>query len=299
MESSLNKYLEYLEVQRNYSKYTIISYEEDINLFFEYLQKECIDYLDVTYQDIRLFFNFLDEKKFSKSSIARKISSLRSYYNYLALNNYIKSNPFSLVKIPKKDQKLPKFLYYNELEQLFLIPDDTDLGIRDLLILELLYATGTRVGELEFIKLNDINLNDLSIKVLGKGNKERIVYYGEYAKKALDKYLKEARSNLLKDKKNEYLLLNNTGTRLTARGIRLILNKIIEKSSLDTKISPHTLRHTFATHLLNNGCDIISVQELLGHESLRATQIYTHITDEGLRNVYLKAHPRNKKKVDD
>lgn len=299
MKDKIDDYLKYLKVQRNYSNYTIENYNEDLIFFKSYLEKENLDYTKIEYKDIRTFFNFLDENKYSKNTISRKISAIRSFYKYLARNNYISYNPFSLVSSPKKDQKLPKFLYYNELEVLFNVPDlNTPLGIRNRLILELLYATGMRVGELENIKIEDINFNEETIKILGKGNKERICYFTDCAKKYLKLYIEKSRPILLNNKKNiEYLLLNHNGTKLTSRGIRLIINDIIDKSSLDTKISPHTLRHTFATHLLNEGCDILSVQELLGHESLKATQIYTHITNEGLRNVYFKSHPRNSKKI--
>ena len=177
---------------------------------------------------------------------------------------------------------------------MFNICDTTTFyGLRDRLILEILYATGIRVGELEYMKIKDINLYENKIKILGKGNKERIVYFGEYTREILDLYLKQ------RTDKNEYLLINNHKERLTSRGIRYILNKIIAKTSIETKISPHMLRHTFATHMLNEGCDLLSVQELLGHESLRATQVYTHVTNDRLKDVYLKTHPRNKKRIDE
>ena len=297
MEDLLNSYLDYLLYEKKYSKYTVINYRDDILLFFSYLEKESLDLLDIEYQDVRLFFNYLDLKKFSKTTIARHISSIRNFYKYLVRNEYIKSNPFDLVNGPKKDKKLPKFLYPNEIEELFLaIPLDTTLGIRNRLLLELLYATGIRVGECEYIKISDIDFKTQSIKILGKGNKERYVYYGSYAKTYLDLYLNK-REELVKNK-NPYLFLNKNGTRLTARGIRLIIDKIILNSSLKVHISPHTLRHTFATHLLEAGCDILSVQELLGHESLKATQIYTHITNESLKKVYMNAHPRSNKKIE-
>ncbi len=293
----LDKYLDYLKVQKNYSINTIINYRDDILEFFSYLDKESLDFLDIEYSDIRLYFNYLDEKKFSKTTIARHISSVRNFYKYLVRNEKVKSNPFNLVSSPKKDKKLPKFLYSNELEELFSIPDLNDvLGIRNRLILELLYATGIRVGECEYIKLSDIDFSNRSIKILGKGNKERYVYFGRVALEYLNFYLDKSRP-FLDTKNSPYLLLNKNGSRLTARGIRLILDKIIEKSSLKLHISPHTLRHTFATHMLEAGCDILSVQELLGHESLKATQIYTHITDERLKKIYLDAHPRSKKEI--
>ena len=186
-------------------------------------------------------------------------------------------------------------MYYNELEDLFKIPDlETDLGVRDRLILELLYATGIRVGELINIKVKDISFSNNSIKVFGKGSKERIVFFGEYALEYLNLYLKGARNNL-NIRNSDYLILNARGNNITERGVELIINKIVKEASIKTKVSPHTFRHTFATHLLNEGCDILTVQELLGHESLKATQVYTHVTNEHLKEVYFKTHPNNKK----
>jgi len=292
MDKYIDLYLDYLTYQRNYSKLTILNYKDDLEFFKDYIDKQKISFLDIDYAFIRKFYNYLDDKKYSKNTISRRISSIRSFYKYLARNNYIKFNPFSLTQGPKKDKLLPKFLYYNELEELFNACDLNEFfGVRDRLLLEMLYATGMRVGELEKIKTKDINLYDNSIKVLGKGNKERIVYFGEYAREILDMYLK------LRDDDCEYLFINNKKTRLTARGVRYILDKIVKKASLNTKVSPHMLRHSFATHLLNEGCDLLSVQELLGHESLRATQVYTHVTNDRLKDVYLKSHPRGNVKV--
>lgn len=293
MNEYIENYLDYLSYQRNYSKNTILNYEEDLEFFKNYVQENKISFLEVDYAFIRKFYNYMDNLKYSKNTISRKISSIRSFYKYLARNSYISYNPFSLTKGPKKDKLLPKFLYYNELEELFNACNLKDLfGIRDRLILEMLYGTGMRVGELEYIKISDINFYDNSIKILGKGNKERIVYFGDYAREILDLYLSKRKDN------NEYLFINNHENRLTSRGVRYILNKIINKTSLDTKISPHMIRHSFATHMLNEGCDLLSVQELLGHESLRATQVYTHVTNDRLKDVYLKSHPRNKKRID-
>ena len=292
MDKYIDLYLDYLNYQRNYSNLTILNYKEDLDFFKNYVEKQKISFLDIDYSFIRKFYNYMDGQKYSKNTISRKISSIRSFYKYLARNDYIDFNPFSLTKGPKKDKLLPKFLYYNELEELFDACDLTEFsGVRDRLLLEVLYATGMRVGELENVKVKDINLYDNSIKVLGKGNKDRIVYFGEYAREILDMYLS------LRDDNCEYLLINNRKTRLTARGIRYILNKIVKKACLNTKVSPHMLRHSFATHLLNEGCDLLSVQELLGHESLRATQVYTHVTNDRLKDVYLKSHPRGNIKV--
>lgn len=293
MTEYIDKYLEYISYQKKYSENTIASYEEDLEFFRKYVEEKKTNFLKVDYVIIRKFYNYMDSLGFSKNTISRKVSSLRSFYKYLARNNYISYNPFSLTKGPKKDKLLPKFLYYNELEELFNACNlDNLYGIRDRLILEMLYATGMRVGELENVKIKDINFYDNSIKILGKGSKERIVYFGEYAREILDLYLSKRNDN------NEYLFINNHGKRLTSRGVSYILNKIIDKTSLNTKISPHMIRHSFATHMLNEGCDLLTVQELLGHESLRATQVYTHVTNDRLKDVYLKAHPRSKERID-
>ena len=234
-------------------------------------------------------------KKYEKKTISRHISTLRSFYKYLVNENIISKNPMLLISNPKLDKKLPNFLYYDELEILLNIPDkETILGLRDALILEMLYSTGIRVSELINIKLKDINFSDKKILILGKGSKERYVLYGNTLKQILDLYLKNSRQKL--NKNSEYLILNKNGNKITDRGVRLIISNILKKGELDYHVSPHTLRHTFATHMLDNGADLKSVQELLGHSNLSTTQVYTHITNERLRSVYLKTHPRAKEK---
>lgn len=290
----LEKYLKYLKYQKNYSDFTICSYENDILEFLSFLKEHNLDILNIDYTNTKIFLKELNNKKNKTSTLSRKISSLRSFYNFLINNNYLDNNPFILVKLPKKEKYLPRFFQYNELEQLLSIPNlNTALGQRDKAILEVLYASGIRVSELINIKITDINGEE--IKVFGKGSKERIVMIGDYARDSLDLYLNNGYKTLNK-KNNSYLFLNSNGEKLTTRGIRYILDKIIKQTSLDKKISPHMLRHTFATHLLNEGCDLLSVQELLGHENLSTTAIYTHITTDYLKNVYYKAHPRAKVK---
>lgn len=289
----LSEYLEYLKYQKNYSDETIHSYSIDIEEFLDYINSECINICEVGYDVVKAWLIHLDEKKNKSTTVSRKISSLRGFYKYLINNKVMNSNPFSLVSLPKKERHLPRFFYYNELEEMFQVPKlNTALGQRDRLLLEMLYATGVRVSELVNIKVSDINGEE--IKVLGKGNKERIVEFGDYAESILELYLNEGYKSL-NVKKSEYLFLNNRGGKLTTRGVRYILDNIINKTIIDKKISPHMLRHTFATHLLNEGCDLLTVQELLGHESLTATSIYTHITNDRLKEVYFKCHPRAKK----
>ena len=292
----LNSYLEYLKFQKNYSDYTIENYKHDIIEYLEYLNKESLNYKDIEYSDIRFYLMFLkDEKHDNNTSINRKLSSLRGFYKFLANENIVKTNVFSLVNGPKRSKKLPRYFEYNELEELFNVPDiRTPLGQRDSLILEMLYATGVRVGELVNIKVNDIDLGRRNIIILGKGNKERFVTYGEYCEDILKTYLNNGRV-ILNVKQSDYLFLNNNGGQLTDRGVRFILDKLIQKTSINKNISPHMIRHSFATHLLNEGCDLLTVQKLLGHESIKATQIYTHVTTDRLKEVYYHSFPRAKK----
>lgn len=295
MKQDIVKFLKYLKIEKNYSDNTYKNYEKDLLEYQEYLNKENIDITKTSYKLVRKYLTYMFDKNYSKKTISRHISTLRSFYKYLKEEKIIKNNPMLLISNPKLDKKLPNFLYYDELEILLNIPDKENiLGLRDSLILELLYSTGVRVSELVNIKMKDINFNEKRILILGKGNKERYVLYGNTLQELLELYLKNSREVL--NKNSEYLILNKNGEKITDRGIRLIINKILRKGELDYHVSPHTLRHTFATHMLENGADLKSVQELLGHSSMSTTQIYTHITNERLRNVYLKTHPRAREK---
>ncbi|MBQ8535735.1 MAG: tyrosine recombinase [Bacilli bacterium] len=292
-EKIINDYLEYLKYQKNYSDYTVLSYKNDILEFIDYLSREELDFKTIEYSDIRFYLMYLkDEKHDDNSSVSRKLSSLRGLYKYMANEGIVKTNVFSLVNAPKKSKKLPRYFEYNELEELFMVPDtNTSLGQRDLLLLEMLYATGVRVGELVNIKVKDIDLGRRNIIILGKGNKERFVTYGEYCEDILKQYLSDGYI-LLNKTGSDYLFLNNNGGNLTERGVRYILDELIKKTSINKKISPHMIRHSFATHLLNEGCDLLTVQKLLGHESIKATQVYTHVTTDRLREVYFRSFPR-------
>lgn len=293
MEHEIDKFIEYLEYEKKYSIHTVKNYELDLIEFNEFLIENNIKNID--YKVIRNYLNIMYEKKYKTKSICRKISSLRSFFKFEMKEKNIKENPMVLVTNPKQEKRLPHFLYYKELEELLSIPDKKSIyGARDSLILELLYSTGIRVSELVNIKIEDINFNERTIRILGKGNKERIVIYGTICKEKLNNYLKISRDKLLKYPCN-YLILNKNGRKITTRGIELIVDKTVKNSQLKDKISPHVLRHTFATHMLNEGADLKTVQELLGHANLAATGIYTHVSNEHLRNVYLNAHPRARK----
>lgn len=296
MRNSIENFIDYIRIQRNYSNNTEINYLIDLEEYEEYIKKNKIDYKKITYKEISIYIKYLKEtKEYEPASINRHLSSLRSFYNYLLNQEEIKSNPFKLVSGPKKAIKLPNYMKYSEFEIMIAACGDDILGIRNQALLELLISTGARIGELINIKIKDIDYDKKEIKVLGKGNKERICYFNEHAMHSLKKYINESRPILLKNKTSEYLFINHIGGNLTDRGVRSILDSIIKKSTLNTKITPHTFRHTFATMLLNEGCDLKSVQELLGHVNLSTTSIYTHVTNDRIKEIYLHTHPRSKK----
>lgn len=293
LSKDISAFLNYLSNEKRYPDNTIISYSNDLNRYNKFIEVKKINYITINKEEIRLFLKYLDDIKLSKNSISRTLSSLRNFYAFLIIEGKVQNNQFKLIKNPKKEKKLPNFLQPNEMMQILdSLASETPLEKRNRLIIELLYATGIRVSELANISLNDINISDCEIKVKGKGSKERIVYFGEYAKKYLDDYINNSRSVLKSAKSSDKLLLNKDGGALTVRSIENIVNKVVDEAALKHKISPHVLRHTFATDMLNNGADLKSVQELLGHSSLSTTQIYTHITNERLRSVYLKSFPR-------
>lgn len=301
----LKKYIElyafFLKNEKNYSNYTIISYRNDLIQFFNYLKlyrilkDDKIEYVDRNV--MRKYIVYLKKSDYSARSISRKISTVRSFFKFCLREGIIKVNPTINLITPKIDKKLPYFLYLQEANKLIETPlKNTIFGIRDRAILELLYGTGIRVGELVNLNICNIDLYEKTIIVFGKGSKERILPLGNPSIMAIQEYLTSR--NLFEKKifvnKNdlEALFLNRLGGRLTTRSIRRIIIKYMKMAGLNKKISPHVLRHSFATHLLGGGADLRSVQELLGHKSLSTTQIYTHITKERLKTIYKKSHPR-------
>lgn len=286
----IEKYLEYLKVVKKDSDYTISSYKNDLEELYDFNT----DLLNIDEVEVKDYLEYLYARKLNRNSIARKISSIRGFYQYLQNEGFIKINYFREVSSPKRNESLPKYVKNNDIEKMFLCFDkESPLGQRNALILEMLYATGVRIGELVNIRLNDINLYDRTIKILGKGRKERIVVYGSYCEDALNLYLKDGRKELEKVK-NDYLFLNKNGGRLSGRYIRKIIDEVVRKCEMDYHVTPHTLRHTFATDMLNSGADLMTVKELLGHSSINTTGIYTHVSNEQLKKVYNFAHPRSK-----
>lgn len=293
-DESVFCFIEYLQIEKNYSQYTIDFYRKDIEDFILFMTAQGIEaFTDVVYSDARLYVTELYNQQYARSSAARKISCLRSFFKFLLREEKVKENPFALVIQRKEGIRLPKFFYVEEMELLFeAVSQPTSIGKRNVALLELLYATGIRVSECANIQLKDVDFDFATLLVKGKGRKERYVPFGSFASDALQIYINEVRQQLLGTNQHSYLFLNSRGGPLTPRGIRYILNKIIAEASLTGKIHPHMLRHSFATHLLNNGADMRTVQELLGHAHLSSTQVYTHVTKEHLRKTYMNFHPR-------
>ncbi|NCC80717.1 MAG: tyrosine recombinase XerC [Clostridia bacterium] len=288
----LDTYLEYLKYQKNYSDNTLQAYANDIRIFFDYLNREGINNPEhIDNRVLRSYLMVLNSEKRKRKTIARKITSLRGFFRFLKKNNLINNNPVENVKIPKAEKRLPHVV--NEVEMFDFLENSFDLEKpleqRDKAIFEVLYSSGLRVSEL--ISLERGMIEDSYLRVIGKGNKERVAPLGKKALDAVNFYVNDGRKKIDRNKTVK-LFLNNNGGPLTARGVRYILNKYIQKYFLKQKISPHVFRHSFATHLLNNGADLRTVQELLGHVNLSSTQIYTHVSKNRIMQVYNQAHPR-------
>lgn len=287
MEKYIEKFIRYLEIEKNYSSHTILNYRldlEDFNKFLAGTELEKVDYLA-----LRKYLAVLKEKTLGARSINRRLSALRSFFRFLARDGYLKNNPILMLSSPKLDKHLPQFLTEEEVIKLIesALPKDAkdEMGLRDRAILETFYSTGMRISELVGLNAMDLDFIGGIAKVMGKGKKERIVPIGDVACAAIRKYLDKRKGN------EEAVFLNKNGKRITTRGVRGIVLKYIKKAGVKQGVSPHTLRHSFATHLLNRGADLRMVQELLGHANLSTTQIYTHLTTERLKSVYDKAHP--------
>ncbi|MCM3282450.1 tyrosine recombinase XerC [Staphylococcus capitis] len=287
-------FLYMLKVERNFSEYTLKSYHDDLIQFNDFLVSEHLDLATFEYKDARNYLAFLYSHNLKRTTVSRKISTLRTFYEYWMTQDELIVNPFVQLVHPKKEQYLPQFFYEEEMEALFqTVEQDNKKGMRDRVIIELLYATGIRVSELINIKIKDIDMNLPGVKVLGKGNKERFIPFGEFCKQSIERYLDEFQPRKSSD--HEYLIVNMSGAPITERGVRYVLNDVVKRTAGVTDIHPHKLRHTFATHLLNQGADLRTVQSLLGHVNLSTTGRYTHVSNQELRKVYLNAHPRAKK----
>lgn len=288
-------YRDFLEVERGYSEHTLLNYINDIDEFMEYLTKNKFKGVcNCTTNIARFYLMYLNDKKFKPTSIARKLSSLRGFYRFMVSEGYVKVNIFNEVNSPKKGKLLPKQLYVDEIEAMF---DSIDcksvIGMRNYCLLEMLYDTGMRVSEICNLELTNVDFALHTIKVFGKGKKERIVPMIEPLESAIRDYLAFSRSVLITKTqvRTDHFFLNHRGGPLTPRGVRVVLDEITSNTSDKIKVHPHMIRHSFATHLLNGGADLRSVQSLLGHVNLSTTQIYTHISKEQLIAEYQKFHP--------
>jgi len=283
MKRELNDFLKHLSVERDSSAHTIRNYKIDIIDWLSFLEKKKIKSAD--HHNVREYLGILTEKGLSKRTIARKIACLRSFYKFLSIRGKIERNPIEIISSPRLPQRLPHFLQTEEVERLIDATKNDKFSLRDRAIIELLYSSGLRVSELAGLNIEDIDFEIGTVRCFGKGKKERITPVGSLAGEALEAYLREGR------RESSVLFLNRFGKRITTRGVWMILEKVRKKAGL-SHLSPHTLRHSVATHLLERGADIRSVQEFLGHKRLSTTQIYTHLTTKRLKEVYDKAHPR-------
>ena len=287
----IDDFIKYLGVVKKDSSYTLVNYRNDLMELYDFYT----DIVNIDEVIAREYLEYMYSKNLSRNSISRKLSSIRSFYNYLVREGIVSVNYFRDISNPKRAKALPKYAKDVDLEIMFNSFDKNKaIDQRNLLILEMLYATGVRVMELVNIKISDIDRYNNSIKIFGKGSKERMVFYGAYASDVLDLYLKDGRGKLSCGKNSEYLFLNKNGGVLSTRYVRKMIDDVVRKCGIDYHISPHTIRHTFATDMLNAGCDLMSVKELLGHSSIDTTSIYTHVSNEQIKQVYEFAHPRAK-----
>ncbi len=285
----VTEYLSYLFLNKKYSKNTIDSYNNALNKFFIFIEKYNINFKDINTNDIENFLVYL--KSFNSSRTAYyTLTVLKNFYNFLLMEKVVGENAFYNVDMPKLGQNLPSVLSYDDVCNLLDIDVHDAFSARNKAILELMYSSGLRISETVNLKLFDVDLVNNVVRVFGKGSKERIIPIGSIATNALDEYICGYRNMLVKDKKNDYLFLNNHGNKLTRQGLFKNLKMLLKEKGINKDVSPHTLRHSFATHLLNNGADLRVIQELLGHSSIKTTQIYTHVSDEHLKEQY-KCHP--------
>lgn len=287
LDEYINLFCTYLLIDKNYSSNTIGSYRTDLENFYKCIKRE-IDDIDVN--DIKTYLKYLKDSNHSERSIVRNVSSLKSFYKFLIINNYINKNPMENISTLKLSKKLPSILSVEEVEKILDIKSVDNYSIRNKAMLELMYASGLRVSELINLKTYDIDTVDNIVRTMGKGSKERIIPIGDYANEALINYLK-IRYTFLKKEVNDYLFLNNHGKQMTRQGFFKIIKKIAKDNNIQKDISPHTIRHSFATHMINNGADLRTIQELLGHSDIATTQIYTHISSKQIKNNFENYHP--------
>lgn len=301
MNKEVSDFLFYLKNERRFSDKTCESYKYDIEKFYRFLTKENISADKVNRLIIRQFLTEEISEGISNNSCGRRLTCYKEYYRFLVNRKIIDHNPFEGVSSPKRVKKLPDVLYYDQIKKLFELNAlrKDEIALRDQALLEIMYASGLRAEEVVNLKIINVDLRNRIIRIIGKGNKERLVPFSESAKKTLNQYIKELRPKLTSLRvdglREEHIFLSSKGKKLTTRGLEYILKQIEVKTGYCVGLHPHTLRHSFATHLLEGGADLRVIQELLGHESINTTQIYTHVSDETMREAYINAHPHAKK----
>ncbi|HDK25757.1 MAG TPA: site-specific tyrosine recombinase XerD [Candidatus Atribacteria bacterium] len=294
LEEILEYFLDYLLVERGLAKNTIIAYRYDLIKYINFLKENKIRSFNHTSKElINNYFAYLKRDGLEINSISRNLVAIKVFYRFMLVESFIKEDISSLIEFPRVSKRLPQILSLREIN--ILLADSNfqgDLGQRDKAILELLYATGMRVSELINLRINDINVENQMLRCLGKGSKERIIPFGKEANQSLILYLRKVRGKLVKDPKEATLFLNNRGKKLSRQGVFYLIKQYAKKAGLNKKVTPHTLRHTLATHLLENGADLRSVQEMLGHSDISTTQIYTHVSRKWIKEEYYRAFPR-------
>ena len=294
LEEILECFLDYLTIERGLAQNTIISYRYDLIKYINFLKKNNISSFNQTKKDlVNNYFVYLRKKNLEINSISRNLVAVKMLYRFLLIEGFIKEDITGLIEFPRMSKKLPHVLSLREINLLLDKANfKSNLGLRDQAILELLYATGMRVSELIYLKIDDINMENRMLKCLGKGSKERIIPFGSKAYQSLRLYLDKVRQKLVKNPNEDILFLNSRGERLSRQGIFYLVKKYVRKAGIEKKVTPHTLRHTLATHLLENGADLRSVQEMLGHSDISTTQIYTHVSRKWVSEEYYRAFPR-------
>ena len=285
----INDFLSYLEIDKKYSENTIATYKHNLLVYTHFFENKKINEID--YKGVTEYLKYLDKKKLNSRSLSNNISTLKSFYKFLLMYKIIDKNPVAEVLMPKQSKRLPKALSYDDINKLLNIDLNNYYDYRNKAILELMYSCGLRASEVVNLLVHDVNLEDNYIRIFGKGNKERIMPLGDYANYYLKLYFDNARMWFFKGNQNDYLFLNNHGNKMTRQALFKMIKKVALEKNIKTDFSPHTLRHSFATHLLENGADLRSIQELLGHSSISTTQIYTFISNKKSQENYHNFHP--------
>ena len=293
-EDTLNDFCDYLKIDKRYSDLTVESYRTEIKGYLDFFKEKNIKVKNIKNSDIKDYLTYIKKGETSERTLAHNVSVIRTFYKFLLTQKVIERNPTEFLELPKLRKKLPTVLSKEEVEKLLDIDLTDCYSYRNKAMLELLYSTGLRVSELVNLELSNIDLESCTIKTIGKGNKERIIPISDYALYYVEKYINEYRGSMLKKGVNNYVFINNHGNVMTRQGFFKIIKKLASEKDIKTPISPHTLRHSFATHLLDYGADLRSIQEMLGHSNLSTTQIYTHVSSEHLKDNYNSSHPHSK-----